>query len=135
MNVTLPLLLLVATDAVVAPPTPVAKDRADHYVWGGVNDGWHLVRQSDLSVIEERMAPGTAEVRHFHRKARQFFYVLTGELTMEADGRTHRLARGQGIEIAPGIPHQARNDSEAPVEMLVTSSPKSHGDRVDAPLP
>ncbi|NWK98030.1 cupin domain-containing protein [Sphingobium lactosutens] len=130
MTSALCLLLLAAT-----PPAPIEKAGAEHYVWGMVNDGWHLVKQPALSVIEEKLAPGSAELRHYHRAARQFFYILTGELTMEVDGHTYRLTRGQGIEIAPGIPHQARNRSDRPVEILVTSSPKSHGDRVDTPLP
>lgn len=130
-------LILIAAAAIVAAPSPapVQKMGADHYVWGGVNDGWHLVKRDDLSVIEERIQPGAAEVRHYHLKARQFFYVLSGELTMEAAGTTHRLLPGQGIEIAPGVPHQAQNRGKAPVEILVTSSPKSHGDRMEAPLP
>lgn len=127
-------LLLIAAAASAPLPSPVQKEGAEHYVWGGVNDGWHLVKRDDLSVIEERIQPGAAEVRHYHQKARQFFYVLAGELTMETAGQTHRLTVGQGIEIAPGVPHQAQNRSAAPVEILVTSTLKSHGDRVEAPL-
>ncbi|MEC3911067.1 cupin domain-containing protein [Sphingobium sp. CR2-8] len=131
-------LILIAAASVATPaplPAPVEKAGAEHYVWGGVNDGWHLVKRDDLSVIEERILPGSSEVRHYHARARQFFYVLSGELTMEAAGQTHKLMAGQGIEIAPGVPHQAQNRSDKPVEILVTSSPKSHGDRVEAPLP
>ncbi|SEJ63947.1 Mannose-6-phosphate isomerase, cupin superfamily [Sphingobium sp. AP50] len=130
------LLLILAAAAQPAPaPVVVQREGAEHYVWGGVNDGWHLVKRDDLSVIQERIQPSAAEARHYHEKARQFFYVLAGELTMEADGVTHRLSAGQGIEIAPGVPHQAQNQSNAPVDILVTSTPKSHGDRVEAPLP
>lgn len=127
--------LLLAAAAPEAPPVPVQKEGAEHYVWGGVNDGWHLVKRDDLSVIHERIQPGASEVRHHHQRARQFFYVLSGELTMELGGETHRLGAGQGIEIPPGTPHQAQNRSAAPIEILVTSTPKSHGDRVEAPAP
>lgn len=116
-----------------APPAMIDRAHGEHYVWGAVNDGWHLVKQDGLSVIEERMQPGSAEVRHYHRAARQFFRVLSGELTMEVGGTVTVLHPGEGIEIAPGVPHQARNDSDGPTEMLVISSPKSHGDRVEAP--
>jgi mannose-6-phosphate isomerase-like protein (cupin superfamily) len=129
----LPLLLLAAAPAPAEPPAVVQRDGAEHYVWGGVNDGWHLVKRDDLSIIEERLQPASREVRHYHVRARQFFYVLRGDLTMEAGGAVHRLTAGQGIEIAPGVPHQARNDSAQPVEIIVTSTPKSHGDRVEAP--
>jgi mannose-6-phosphate isomerase-like protein (cupin superfamily) len=58
--------------------------------------------------------------------------VLDGELTMELDGRECVLAVGQGLEIAPGEPHQAKNMADADVRFLVISQPASHGDRVSA---
>jgi quercetin dioxygenase-like cupin family protein len=109
---------------------PIATGNAEHYLWGGVCDGWHLVKQDALSVIQERMPPGASEQRHFHRSARQFFYVLEGELTLEVEGQTHVLRSGTGLEITPGERHQACNRSGADVAFLVISSPPSHGDRV-----
>lgn len=38
----LPLLLAAAPDAPIAP---IDKVSAEHYVWGGSNDGWHLVKR------------------------------------------------------------------------------------------
>jgi mannose-6-phosphate isomerase-like protein (cupin superfamily) len=111
---------------------PVSVANAEHYVWGEVCDGWHLLRGEHLSVIEERMPDGAAEQRHFHTRARQFFYVLTGELTMEVDGQIYLLAALEGLEIAPGQPHQALNRSGAEVRFLVISQPPSHGDRQPA---
>ena len=111
---------------------PISTETAEHYVWGEVCDGWHLVRTPELSVIEERMPPGASEQRHRHDIARQFFYVLAGELTMEVDGVIHILKAGAGLEIAPGSAHQAMNRSGADVRFLVVSPPRSHGDRVPA---
>jgi quercetin dioxygenase-like cupin family protein len=108
---------------------------AEHYAWGDGCDGWHLLKTDGLSVIKERVPPGRGEVRHYHRSARQFFYILAGEATLEAGGKEHSLAAGQGLEVPPGIPHRFRNDSANEVVFLVVSSPKSHGDRVDAPEP
>lgn len=88
---------------------PMSSENAEHYVWSDVCDGWHLVRGETLSVIEERMPPNAKEQRHFHTRARQFFYVLEGELTMELEGQEHHLAAGQGLEIVPGKAHQAMN--------------------------
>jgi mannose-6-phosphate isomerase-like protein (cupin superfamily) len=104
---------------------------AEHYVWGDGCDGWILNAAPDLLVIQERMPKETAERRHYHSAARQFFYVLEGELTVELDGVIHRLARNSGIEVAPGVIHQVRNASEGDVDFLVTSSPSTRGDRVD----
>ena len=108
---------------------PVSTETADQYTWGEVCDGWHLVGSDALSVIEERMPPGTQEERHLHTKARQFFYVLEGELTMEVEGRLHALGPRQGMEIAPGEKHQVSNESSRDVRFLVVSAPPAHGDR------
>jgi uncharacterized cupin superfamily protein len=110
----------------------ISRESAPHYQWGEGCDGWHLVKSEALSVIEERMPPGTAERRHLHRRARQFFYVLAGELTMEVEGLEHRLGANRGMEIAPENAHQAFNRSANDVRFLVISQPPSHGDRVDA---
>jgi mannose-6-phosphate isomerase-like protein (cupin superfamily) len=103
---------------------------AEHYVWGEVCDGWHLVRSAELSVIEERMPPGAAEQRHKHGKSRQFFYVVVGELTMELEGAVHTLGIGVGLEIAPGLAQQAMNRSGENVRFMVVSQPPSYGDRI-----
>ena len=111
-------------------PSPISRQSAEHYVWGGTGDGWHLVRASALSVIEERMPPGAREVRHCHAHSRQFFYVLSGTLTIEVEGARHRLDPRTGLELSPGVAHQAINDGSTDVEFLVVSTPPSHGDRI-----
>ncbi|WP_451977542.1 cupin domain-containing protein [Azospirillum endophyticum] len=106
-------------------------ENAEHYSWGDHCDGWVLAPSPDMMVIQERMPAATAERRHFHTKARQFFYVLSGELTMELEGVHHAIAAMSGIEIPPGARHQARNDSDSDVYFLVVSSPSTRGDRTD----
>ncbi|MGD8574606.1 MAG: cupin domain-containing protein [Gammaproteobacteria bacterium] len=106
--------------------------RARHYEWGEGCDGWLLRDGADLSVIQERVPPGGSEVRHFHRHARQFFYILSGRATLEVDGEVHELGAGQGCEVAPGQWHQLANDADRDLIFLVVSAPQSHGDRVVA---
>ncbi len=108
---------------------PISKSNAEHYIWGGHCDGWHLVKNPQLSVIQERMPPGTTEVRHFHHRAQQFFYVLAGQAVMEVNGYSSVLAAGEGIWIPAGTSHQMRNNSADDVHFLVISQPPSHGDR------
>ncbi|MFE8585947.1 cupin domain-containing protein [Sphingomonas sp. NCPPB 2930] len=84
-----------------------------------------------MMVIEERMPAGTSERRHLHMVARQFFYVLTGALTMELEGVSHVVTAGSGIEIPPQARHQARNDSPADIRFLVVSTPSTRGDRIE----
>ena len=110
--------------------TPVSKHTAEHYTWGGICDGWHLVKDAGLSVIQEQMPPGAKEVFHYHQKAQQFFYILSGEAVMEMNGQKTHLRAGQGLHVPRGTQHQIRNESSHPVEFLLISQPPSHGDRV-----
>jgi mannose-6-phosphate isomerase-like protein (cupin superfamily) len=111
--------------------TVVSCATAERYDWGEACEGWLLLPGNDLSVIEERMPPATSEVRHFHSRARQFFYVLSGELLMELEGSEHVIGASHGLEIPPLARHRAMNASEQEVTFLVISSPTTRGDRTD----
>jgi len=114
-----------------AQAAPVNRENAEHYRWGDDCDAWYLVRDKQINVIEECMPPGAAEIRHHHKHAQQFFYILTGEVLMEVEGQTTLISAGGGIRVMPGERHQIRNPSSSPVRLLVISQPPSHGDRVD----
>lgn len=108
----------------------INRANAEHYNWKEVCDGWHFVARDDFSVIAEKMPPHTAEDMHYHCRARQFFYVLSGQATMRFQDREEVLDKNEGIEIAPGEAHQMRNDSDFETEFLVVSMPKAHGDKI-----
>ena len=126
---------MTSSPATAAEDAPQVMDtsNAEHYLWGGENDGWHYLKRDDLSVIREKMVPGGVEERHLHARSRQFFIVIAGPMTLEIGGTEHLLATGQGIEVPPGVPHQAINRTAEPIEFYVISMPPSHGDRVPAP--
>jgi mannose-6-phosphate isomerase-like protein (cupin superfamily) len=111
----------------------VSRKNAERYSWGGNCEGWHLLRTPELSIIQERVPPGGAETRHRHGKARQFFFVISGEAVMELDGRDMTLAPGEGLEVPPGVPHRLLNRGARELLFLVVSAPPSHGDRIDSP--
>lgn len=108
---------------------PVSIKDAQHYMWGEVCDGWHLAKTDALSVIQERVPPGAAEARHYHNRAEQFFYVLSGVATMEVDGTVHKLTPNQGIHIPSGVAHRLSNGDTDDLQFIVISTPPSHGDR------
>lgn len=109
----------------------VSHATAERYSWGEGCDGRLLLPRNDLLVIQESMPPGTSEVRHFHFRARQFFYVLSGELIMELEGTQHLIPASHGLEIPPLVPHRAVNAGEQEVSFLVISSPTTRGDRIN----
>jgi mannose-6-phosphate isomerase-like protein (cupin superfamily) len=109
----------------------ISIENAEHYIWGENCDGWHLLKRDDMSVIQERVPAGAAEVMHHHNTARQFFYILDGQGTMIFEDREVVLAKGQGLEIPPMVKHQFKNQSNADVYFLVISVPATRGDRVN----
>lgn len=109
--------------------TTVSKNNAEHYQWGGKCDGWHLLKLDELSIIQEQVPPGLREVRHYHKISKQFFFVLSGIATIEVSGEKIKINKHEGIYISAGTAHQLINESDEPLEFIVVSSPKSHGDR------
>ncbi|MBU2491805.1 MAG: cupin domain-containing protein [Bacteroidetes bacterium] len=103
---------------------------SEHYNWGNKCDGWHLLKNDNLSVIQEKVPPGCFEVKHYHNFAHQFFYVIKGTATIEIDNEIFSLYSFEGIEVKPGQIHQLRNETMDDLEFIVVSSPKSHGDKV-----
>lgn len=112
-------------------PTPIDALTAEHYVWGNVCDGRHLLKGKDLSVIQERVPPGAGETRHFHSRARQFSFVLSGTATIEFNGAAVELGPGKGLHVPPGTEHRFSNRSSEEVVFLVISSPTTAGDRTN----
>ena len=110
---------------------PISKETGRHYIWGGNCDGWHLVETDSLSVIEERIPPGGGEVLHYHERSQQFFYILAGVATFEADGVETAVSPGEGYHVRPGTQHRIRNLGADDLRFLVISQPKSHGDRIN----
>jgi mannose-6-phosphate isomerase-like protein (cupin superfamily) len=108
---------------------------AEHYSWGGVCDGWYLLRDPALTVIQERVPPSAGEVPHLHRRAHQFFFVLSGEATVEFGDRSVTVGPNQGLHVPPDTSHRLVNRTSEDVEFLVISSPTTAGDRVDMPAP
>lgn len=110
----------------------ISIENAEHYIWGKICDGWHLLQRDDISIIQERVPAGGAEVMHYHNVARQFFYGLEGEGTMVFEDQIVILKEGQGLEISPLVKHQFTNQSNADVHFLVISIPTTKGDRINA---
>ncbi|MEO7274428.1 MAG: cupin domain-containing protein [Vicinamibacterales bacterium] len=115
----------------MTPVHPASTETAEHYSWGELCEGWRLLNEGDLSVIQERVPPGAAETRHVHSKARQFFYVLEGTAIMEVGAERVTIAAGQGLHVPPGVAHRFVHGSGADVHFLVISAPTTRGDRVE----
>jgi len=111
--------------------TIVNRTNAEHYRWGGACDGWRLLARADLSVIKERIPPGLGEVSHFHERARQLFYVLSGRLAIELPEGVMELQPGDSLEVPPRTVHRVHNPFAEEATFLVISSPSTASDRTN----
>ena len=109
----------------------ISIENAEHYIWGNICDGWHLLKSDSLSVIQERMPPNTAEQKHFHTLAQQVFYILSGVASFEIDDDTTTVHAFESLHIPPNTPHRIANNHTTDLLFLVISAPKAHGDRVN----
>ena len=110
--------------------SPTNKSNAEHYAWGPGCDGWRLLNRHDLAVIQELIPPGRGEVKHYHNKSRQLFFVLKGLLEISVGDEKLRLSEGDSLEVAPTVPHRIWNPFEKDVWFLVVSAPSTVNDRV-----
>lgn len=104
---------------------------SEQYQWGQNCEGWHLLKSDDLSVIQECMPKDTAEVLHYHRKAQQVFYILSGEATFEINGETQTVSANESIHVPSNTLHKISNRQEEYLSFLLVSQPKAQGDRVE----
>jgi mannose-6-phosphate isomerase-like protein (cupin superfamily) len=107
------------------------KANSKKYQWGGGCFGWHLLDNSDLSVIQESMPVDTHEGRHFHNNAQQFFYILAGIATFNIDGKNLQVKKHESIHIEKGQAHRIANKGDCQLEFLLISQPHAHGDRTE----
>jgi mannose-6-phosphate isomerase-like protein (cupin superfamily) len=102
-----------------------------HYQWGNNCESWNLADESSFSVKLEYMPPHTAEQKHFHEKAQQFFYILKGEAVFEIQHERVTVKKEQGICIEPGRQHRIMNESNEDLEFLLSSQPSTANDRIN----
>ena len=70
--------------------------------------------------------PGYAVPPHVHEHDDEVFVILEGELTVAGPHGEARVGPGSSVELPRGIPHSFRNDTAAPVQLLVMALPGQH---------
>jgi mannose-6-phosphate isomerase-like protein (cupin superfamily) len=55
---------------------------------------------ADIEVLKETK-------RHYHKRLTEFYYVLSGALKVELDGKMHEAKQGELVMITPGTKHKA----------------------------
>lgn len=83
-------------------------------------------RASDpvLEPLLVTVQPSSAFVEHFGHLGEEFAYVLSGELIYIIDGIEYRLRAGDSIHLKSRSPHDIRNDTDEPVQVLWVLTPR-----------
>ncbi|MDX3656723.1 cupin domain-containing protein [Streptomyces sp. ID05-26A] len=82
------------------------------------------VTNGEFGLFEWRMEARQPGARpHFHKTFSESFYVLEGEITLLDGDEWVRAGEGDFLYVPADRPHAFRNDSDAPVRMLILFSP------------
>jgi len=65
---------------------------------------------------------------HKHDNDDEFFFVLSGQLLIDIEGRTIELNPNQGVTISKGVMHRPRAPQKTVILMVETSDIKPTGD-------
>ncbi|MCM3766339.1 cupin domain-containing protein [Neobacillus niacini] len=109
----------------------LSKNNTFHYIWGENCDGWKFWDHQNLSIILEKMPPGTKERLHYHQKSFQLFFMLKGTATLKVNEQLFHIYPNEAKEILPFAHHQILNETKDDIEFLVISSPNTLGDRMN----
>jgi quercetin dioxygenase-like cupin family protein len=76
-----------------------------------------------FALIHALVPPQSGPPPHIHHREDEAFYVLEGEVTFQADGRTVAAGAGDWITLARGSLHTFKNTGTRPAKMLILVTP------------
>jgi mannose-6-phosphate isomerase-like protein (cupin superfamily) len=75
------------------------------------------------SLAEARVAPGMTTALHFHCRAEEIYYILSGAGRMRIGDEWRDVGPGDAIAIPPGDAHQITNTGAADLIFLCCCAP------------
>jgi quercetin dioxygenase-like cupin family protein len=107
----------VLTSAADVPTLQVGATTARLVATGSATDGGYGLFRWDMSATSGGATP------HYHRTFSEAFYVLGGRITLYDGTAWREGATGDFLYVPPSGIHAFRNDSGAPVSMLILFAP------------
>ncbi len=106
----------------------VVQPNDDHKVIYGAGDEYHYLatgKETDgqyfanVSVVP----PGGGLPPHIQTREEELFYILEGEITFYAEGKTTLAGPGTFLNVPKGVRHRFRNESDEDAKMIILFSP------------
>ena len=80
------------------------------------------------SLAEATIAISSATQEHYHPKAEEIYYILSGTARMKIDGEMRDVGPLDAIAIPPGARHKIWNIGDAPLVLLCCCAPAYEND-------
>lgn len=117
-----------ALPAGAVPPAPVVRAPMDGAAFWMVGDRLTLKLAGAetggaFALMEVFVVPGGGPPPHIHARASETFVVLEGVITIYANGVPTRASAGTIVHAPAGLPHNFRNESDAPARMAMVIAP------------
>ena len=75
------------------------------------------------AVWEAIVPPGGGPPPHVHSREEEGFYILEGEITLQAGDERIVATAGMFVNMPIGLPHSFKNESSKPAKMLIMVAP------------
>ena len=72
---------------------------------------------------EAIVPPGGGPPPHVHSREEEGFYILEGEITLQAGDKRIVATAGMFVNMPIGMPHSFKNESSKPAKMLIMVAP------------
>jgi mannose-6-phosphate isomerase-like protein (cupin superfamily) len=83
------------------------------------------------SLAEARLPVDMSTTPHYHPRAEEIYYILSGRGQMRIGAETAAVGPGDAIAIPPGLVHQIANSGQSPLVFLCCCAPGyEHADTV-----
>jgi mannose-6-phosphate isomerase-like protein (cupin superfamily) len=90
---------------------------------------WTAARHQSLA--EATLEPGGETAEHYHPRAEELYYFVSGAGRMRLGGDEDEVRSGDCVVIPPGTPHKLWNPGSEPLVLLCCCAPAySHDDTV-----
>lgn len=70
-----------------------------------------------------KFGKGGVSTEHTHTEAEHVFYILSGALSIMADGNTYTARSGEAIHVPSGIPHASENAFDGQTTYIALTLP------------
>ena len=86
---------------------------------------------ANQSLAEATLPPGRETAEHYHPRAEELYYFVSGSGRMRLGDAESEIAAGDCVVIPPGTPHKLCNPGSEPLVLLCCCAPAySHDDTV-----